>query len=130
MLTNRQKYMTLSKTGKSNLSSEEWNELIALKDAIKYSPHTVSPQKMEKFTELMVRTLEGKESNAPFLNISYEKNKMKTAEHNSAFDEPIELPDPLNPGISDRSKRHHPGTPFEEYCSLNPDAEECRIYDD
>ena len=52
--------MTLSRTGTADLSTEEWNELIALKDAIHYDPHTVSPQKMEKFTELMVRSLEGK----------------------------------------------------------------------
>ena len=52
--------MTLAKTGTSNLSTEEWNELIALKEAIQYDPHTVSPHKMEKFTELMVRSLEGK----------------------------------------------------------------------
>jgi hypothetical protein len=52
--------MTLAKTGNSTLTAEEWNELIALKDAIKYDPHTVSPAKMEKFTELMVRSLEGK----------------------------------------------------------------------
>lgn len=57
--------MTLSKTGGSNLSPDEWNELIALKDAIKYDPHTVSPNKMEKFTELMVRSLEGKQSDTP-----------------------------------------------------------------
>ena len=52
--------MTLSKTGTANLSTEEWNELLALKDAITYAPQTVSAQKMEKFTELMVRSLEGK----------------------------------------------------------------------
>jgi hypothetical protein len=52
--------MTLSRTGTANLSTEEWNELIALKEAIHYDPHTVSPHKMEKFTELMVRSLEGK----------------------------------------------------------------------
>jgi hypothetical protein len=52
--------MTLAKTGTSNLSTEEWDELIALKEAIHYDPHTVSPHKMEKFTELMVRSLEGK----------------------------------------------------------------------
>ena len=52
--------MTLAKTGTSNLSTEEWDELIALKEAIHYDPPTVSPQKMEKFTELMVRSLEGK----------------------------------------------------------------------
>lgn len=52
--------MTLSKTGSSELNQEEWNELIALKDAIKEYPQAVCPEKMEKFTELFVRSLEGK----------------------------------------------------------------------
>jgi hypothetical protein len=58
--------MTLAKTGTSDLTKKEWNELIALKDAINYSPQTVSPEKMEKFTELMVRSLEGK-ANSPIV---------------------------------------------------------------
>ncbi len=52
--------MTLSKSGTEVLTKEEWDELVALKDAITYSPQTVSAEKMEKFTELMVRSLEGK----------------------------------------------------------------------
>jgi hypothetical protein len=52
--------MTLARTGTSELTKEEWNELVALKEAINYSPHTVTPEKMEKFSELLVRTLEGK----------------------------------------------------------------------
>ena len=52
--------MTLAKTGTEVLSTEEWNELVALKNAITYAPQTVSAQKMEKFAELMVRSLEGK----------------------------------------------------------------------
>ena len=52
--------MTLSKTGTENLTEEEWNELIALKDAINHHPSQVVPEKMEKFTELLVRSLEGK----------------------------------------------------------------------
>ena len=52
--------MTLAKTGPAELTKEEWNELVALKDAINYNPHTVSASKMEKFTELMVRSLQGK----------------------------------------------------------------------
>ena len=52
--------MTLAKSGNEVLTDEEWNELVALKEAITYSPHTVSAHKMEKFAELMVRTLEGK----------------------------------------------------------------------
>lgn len=52
--------MTLSKTGSADLTTEEWDELVALKEAITYAPQTVSSKKMEKFAELMVRTLEGK----------------------------------------------------------------------
>jgi hypothetical protein len=52
--------MTLPKTSTEILTEEEWNELVALKDAISYAPQTVSAQKMEKFAELMVRSLEGK----------------------------------------------------------------------
>lgn len=52
--------MTLSKTGTSELSNEEWNELISLKDAINHNIASVHPEKQEKFTELMVRSLEGK----------------------------------------------------------------------
>ena len=52
--------MTLARTGTSELTKEEWVELFALKEAINYNPHTVSPEKMEKFSELMVRSLEGK----------------------------------------------------------------------
>jgi hypothetical protein len=52
--------MTLAKTGTEILTQEEWTELIALKDAISYAPQTVSAEKMEKFAELMVRSLEGK----------------------------------------------------------------------
>ena len=57
--------MTLPKTSTTGLSKDEWNELLALKDAITYAPHSVSAHKMEKFTELMVRSLEGKKSDTP-----------------------------------------------------------------
>ena len=57
--------MTLPKTSSTSLTKEEWDELVALKEAITYAPQTVSSQKMEKFAELMVRSLEGKESNCP-----------------------------------------------------------------
>ena len=58
--SHRKKQMTLPKTSNETLTEEEWNELVALKDAISYAPQTVSAEKMEKFAELMVRTLEGK----------------------------------------------------------------------
>jgi hypothetical protein len=52
--------MTLAKTGPEILTPEEWEELVALKEAINDNPATVHPNKMEKFTELLVRSLEGK----------------------------------------------------------------------
>jgi hypothetical protein len=55
--------MTLAKTGTKELSTEEWNELVALKNAINHNPATVCPEKMELFTELLVRSLEGKGNN-------------------------------------------------------------------
>jgi hypothetical protein len=42
------------------LSQEEWDELTVLKNAINDYPASVHPMKMERFTELFVRTLEGK----------------------------------------------------------------------
>ena len=52
--------MTLSRTSTEELTTEEWNELNALRKAINYDPRTVSHQKMEKFTELLVRSLHGR----------------------------------------------------------------------
>lgn len=57
--------MTLAKTGTETLTQEEWNELLILKDVINQNPAAVHPEKMEKFTELFVRSLEGKENNTP-----------------------------------------------------------------
>ena len=49
--------MTLSRSTQSDLSNDEWNELIALKDAINNNPATVHPDKMELFTALLVKSL-------------------------------------------------------------------------
>jgi hypothetical protein len=57
--------MTLARTGGSQLTQSEWNELVALKNAINYDPSSVHFEKMERFTELMVRSLEGKGDNPP-----------------------------------------------------------------
>lgn len=51
------------------------------------------------------------------------------SEHNTAFDLPLELPDSQDPIIANRANRHRPGTAFEYFCSLNPDSEECRVFD-
>ena len=52
--------MTSPSNPQKELTSAEWKELVDLKDAISYDPHTVSPENMEKFTELFVRSLDGK----------------------------------------------------------------------
>jgi hypothetical protein len=52
--------MTFSRTETKDLTDEEWNELVALKNAINDNPASVHPEKMELFTELLVRSLEGK----------------------------------------------------------------------
>lgn len=52
--------MTLAKTNTDYLTKEEWYELNVLREAINYDPSQVSPEKMEKFTELFVRSLHGK----------------------------------------------------------------------
>ena len=55
--------MTLPKTSVGALTEEEILELNALKEAITYRPASVSAKKMEKFAELMVRSLEGNNLN-------------------------------------------------------------------
>lgn len=57
--------MTLSRINKKDLTIEEWNELIALKDAINDNPSSVHPEKMELFTSLLVKSLEGKRDDTP-----------------------------------------------------------------
>jgi hypothetical protein len=52
--------MTLAKSGNEELTQDEWDELVALKEAINNNPATVHPEKMELFTELLVRSLAGK----------------------------------------------------------------------
>lgn len=49
----------------SPLSEAEWNELCQLKKAIDDYPATVVASKMERFTELFVRTLYGKGDTMP-----------------------------------------------------------------
>lgn len=52
--------MTLSKSTQTEMTQEEWDELVALKNAINDNPATVNPDKMELFTALLVKSLEGK----------------------------------------------------------------------
>ena len=52
--------MTFSRELKSELTAEEWNEMVALKNAINDNPATVHPEKMELFTAFLVQSLESK----------------------------------------------------------------------
>ncbi len=52
--------MTFSSDRKQELTNDEWDEMVALKNAINHNPASVHPEKMELFTELLVRSLEGK----------------------------------------------------------------------
>lgn len=49
--------MTLINERREFLTDEEWNELVALKNAININPASVNYNKMERFAELMVRSL-------------------------------------------------------------------------
>jgi hypothetical protein len=43
---------------KTMMDSENWNELLALKEVISYNPASVSPDKMELFTKLLIESFE------------------------------------------------------------------------
>jgi len=49
--------MTLPSKGQHNLTEDEWYEMDALKKVINQMPQAVAPEKMEKFTEYLVRSL-------------------------------------------------------------------------
>ena len=51
----------MSKPSKPNeLTDDEMNEMIALKKVINQAPQTVHPDKMETFTEYLVRSLKAR----------------------------------------------------------------------
>jgi len=52
--------VTHSSGKKEKLTDAEWNEMIALKRAINQRPQSVHPDKMEEFTEYLVRSLREK----------------------------------------------------------------------
>lgn len=52
--------MTHSRIPEKSLTNDEWNELMALKNAINDNPAAIHPEKMELFTALFVKSLEGK----------------------------------------------------------------------
>jgi hypothetical protein len=52
--------MTLSSGKNNKLTDAEWNEMTALKNAINHDITQVVPEKMEAFTEYLVRSLREK----------------------------------------------------------------------
>lgn len=48
--------MTFTQNATHDLTKEEWEELAALKNAINDNPASVHPEKMELFTELLIRS--------------------------------------------------------------------------
>ena len=52
--------MSLSSGKQENLTDDEWKEMTALKNAINDRPQSVVPEKMEAFTEYLVRSLREK----------------------------------------------------------------------
>lgn len=55
------------------MTQEEWDELTHLKEAITYNPATVSPEKQELFTQLLIKSFEYRGEafipvNVPILN--------------------------------------------------------------
>ncbi len=52
--------MSLPSKGNVKLTDEEFNEMTALKNAINQRPSAVIPEKMEEFTEYLVRSLREK----------------------------------------------------------------------
>jgi len=52
--------MTFSPSENTQLTEEEWRELVALKEQINQNPAAVHPEKMELFTELLVRSWNAK----------------------------------------------------------------------
>ena len=52
--------MSLSSGNQEHLTDDEWKEMTALKNAINDRPQSVVPEKMEAFTEYLVRSLREK----------------------------------------------------------------------
>jgi hypothetical protein len=49
--------MSYNSNRNTKLTDTEWKEMVALKNAINERPQSVIPEKMEEFTEYLVRSL-------------------------------------------------------------------------
>lgn len=59
---------------KTMMNSEDWNELLALKEVISYNPASVSSDKMELFTKLLIESFEYR--GTAFLDSEKEKQEV------------------------------------------------------
>lgn len=57
VMTYSHKKQNSAEVSDSKLTQSEWNEMVALKKAINYDITQVHPEKMEQFTEYLVRSL-------------------------------------------------------------------------
>ena len=51
--------MTYFKNNDHNLTDDEWNEMNALREVINQNPASLHPDKMEQFTEYLIRSMRG-----------------------------------------------------------------------
>lgn len=138
--------MTFFTTRTETLSKEEYDELVALKNAINLNPASVVPSHMERFTELLVRSWESDDEIVASKNkYSVKTIQMTNIDSHIQKDKEL-LEDPtLSPQMRRHTaeeltalqayKEHHPNedhdpTPLELYCDTHPAAPECRVYDD
>jgi hypothetical protein len=49
--------MTFPRKSDDTLNQDEWNEMRALKDAMNHDVSQVHPDRMEKFTEYLIRSM-------------------------------------------------------------------------
>ena len=57
--------MTFSSRKTTTLTDDEWNEMNALRKVITERPQSLVPEKMEKFTELFIKSLYGADDSHP-----------------------------------------------------------------
>lgn len=63
------------------ITQEEWDELFALKKAINDSPSSVSAQRMERFTELFVKTLPRIDDTTAATSVQQRNNRQTIGGH-------------------------------------------------
>ena len=51
--------MTYFKNNSQNLTDDEWNEMNALRKVMNQNPAALHPDKMEQFTEYLIRSMRG-----------------------------------------------------------------------